>query len=152
MGAWAPRWRPRAQRQCRLDRQSIETGSQRSTKEDVSGVISFALNPALGFSQRMHGMQRIYQRAKRSGVLMRASTRTIPALRKRSQPPGSCSEPGGILSLSSAKPFFPHAAIAAFVVRYLESAAAYWEVARIYLARSKALGWGRFFWLRLPLS
>src|ERR1035441_9827912 len=52
MAAWGTRLRPRAQRQCRLDRQSIETGLQRSTKEDVSGVISFALNPALGFSQR----------------------------------------------------------------------------------------------------
>ena len=83
---------------------------------------------------------------------MQASTWTMPALRKHSQPPGSCSEPDGILSLSSAKPFFPHAAIAAFVVRYLESAAAYWEMARMYWARSKALGSGQFFWLRLPLS
>src|ERR1035441_9196477 len=152
MAAWGTRLRPGAQRQCKLDRQSIETGSQRSTKEDVSGVISFSLNPALGFSQRMHGMQRIYQRAKRSGVLMRASTWTIPALRKRSQPPGSCSEPGGILRLSSAKPFLPHAANAARAARYLESAAAYWEIARMYCARSKALGSGQFFWLRLPLS
>jgi len=35
---------------------------------------------------------------------------------------------------------------------YLELAVEYWEMARMYWARSKALGSGQFFWLRLPLS
>ena len=36
--------------------------------------------------------------------------------------------------------------------RYLELPTGNCEMARIYRARSKALGSGQFFWLRLPLS
>src|ERR1035441_5831272 len=68
------------------------------------------------------------------------------------KPPGSFSEPGGILNLVSACPAVLPAANAVRASRYLELAAAYCEMARMYWARSKALGSGQFFWLRLPLS
>jgi hypothetical protein len=62
------------------------------------------------------------------------------------KPPGSVSEPGGVLSQLSAYTAVPYAAC------YLESGAAYCEMARMYWARSNALASGQFFWLRLPLS
>jgi hypothetical protein len=76
----------------------------------------------------------------------------LPRHHPSKKPPGSVSEPGGLLSLFFASAAVPHAATTARAAHYLELAAAYCEMARMYCARSKALGSGQFFWLRLPLS
>ena len=59
--------------------------------------------------------------------------------------PGSCSKPDSSAdSIPGGGPVFLGAK-ADPTPRYLELAAEYWEMARMYWARSKALGSGQFF-------